>query len=93
MDGDVEAHLLGLRARRAARGRTSTTLTMTKVAIAAKATVARTATSWRPTWRMLPSIGTGDATDRCHGQDARGHGPEHAADAVDREDVERVVHA
>ena len=54
--------------------------------------VAPTATSWMPT---CPGIAVEQAgvrgLDRGRGEDAGGDGAEHPADAVDREDVERVI--
>ena len=65
---------------------------MTKVATTAKATVAPTAMSWMTScWRVALEQAGVRRLDRGGGEDARGDRAEHAADAVDGEDIERVV--
>ena len=71
---------------------TSTTLTITKVETAAYATVAPTAISWLASCCDVALEQAGERwLDRGRGEHARRNGAEHAADAVDREHVERVI--
>ena len=67
------------------------TLMITKVPMTANATVNTTAMSWLTSWLALPSMRPGKRADRGDREDARRDGAPHAAHAVDREDVERVV--
>ncbi len=66
---------------------------MRNVPTAEKVAAAATAISWIPTWAEVALDGARDATDRGHRQHACRDRAEHAADAVDGEDVERVVDA
>ena len=64
---------------------------MTNVAMAAKATVARDRDELDAELGEVALDRAARATDGRDREDARGHGAEHAADAVDGEDIERIV--